>query len=217
MSKRITFKIYTEDEIRRISLVERPSFEEAQAIFQSVSTRINTGFTVKWVDDENEWITISSARDFEEAWEFAKELPNRVLKIKLYPVLPSKIALFSHHNKYVCAESNGDAVANRDAPLAWEHFQVEDKGGYIHLKSCHGKYLCAEPNGRVVCDRERADIWERWTVTRVSENLWCLKSYHGKYLCAELDGSLVANRKHNKAWEMFTVLDFSSRRSVRFA
>eukprot|EP01088_Endostelium_zonatum_P006759 TRINITY_DN188_c1_g1_i1.p1 TRINITY_DN188_c1_g1~~TRINITY_DN188_c1_g1_i1.p1 ORF type:complete len:216 (-),score=34.88 TRINITY_DN188_c1_g1_i1:88-735(-) len=204
MSKRITFKIYLKEEIRRVSLFDQPTLEELKALFQDVS-RMNSGFTIKWQDDEYEWITISSQRDLAEAWEFAQELPNRLLKIKLFQTRPSKIALRTWRNLYVCAELNGDAIANRERADIWEHFKVENHGDYVHLKSHHGMYLCAEPNGRVVCDRPRADIWERWTITEVGPDQWSLRSYHGKFLCAERDNSLVANRNHNRMWEFFTV------------
>ena len=56
-----------------------------------------------------------------------------------------KIALKSYHGKYVVAESDGAANANRAERDSWEIFTVEEVSfGRIALRSHHGKYLVAE-------------------------------------------------------------------------
>ena len=58
-----------------------------------------------------------------------------------------KVALKSHHGKWLCAESNGNAVCNRSSAQAWEIHTLEVAGnGKVGLKSCHGKYRSAQSN-----------------------------------------------------------------------
>ena len=65
----------------------------------------------------------------------------------------TQVTLLSFHNKYLCAEPQGNVVANRDAAKGWEQWtiQTDDKG--VTFKSTHGKYLSAQPDGSVVADR----------------------------------------------------------------
>ena len=117
-----------------------------------------------------------------------------------------KVGLKTHHNKYVVAETNGKANANRDWMLSHEIFSVtfigEDK---VQFKGHNGKYLVAELDGTVNADRDKASIWETWTVENKGIGL-AFKSFHGKYLVAELNGELKANRNVAAEWETFRVV-----------
>ena len=96
-----------------------------------------------------------------------------------------KVGLQTHHNKYVVAEHNGKANANRNNLDVWEIFSVvfigEDK---VQFRGHHGKYLVAEQDGTVNANRPQASTWETWTVENKGNGL-AFKSYHGKYLVAE--------------------------------
>jgi len=88
-----------------------------------------------------------------------------------------KVALRSAHGKFLCAETNGHVVSNRDAAGPWyafsppppyllSHFEFRETWFFQptatnegSFRSHHGKYLCAERNHSVVANRERADIW----------------------------------------------------------
>jgi len=99
--------------------------------------------------------------------------------------------------RYVVAESNGEANANRDWRGAWEEFKVEYLGNSkIALKSVHNKYLVAELNGDVNANRDRKDIWETFTIefNKFYKNTGevALKSFHNKYLFA-FRGQLYCN------------------------
>ena len=117
-----------------------------------------------------------------------------------------KVGLQTDHNKYVVAEDNGKANANRDNLGAWEIFVVtfigDDK---VQFKGHHGKYLVAEKDGTVNANRPQAWAWETWTVENKG-NGFAFKSYHGKYLVAESNGELNANRNHAYTWETFIVI-----------
>ncbi|MFH1465700.1 MAG: beta/gamma crystallin-related protein [Pseudomonadota bacterium] len=85
------------------------------------------------------------------------------------------ISLRSCHGKYVVAEANGEANANRGAIGDWERFVVirsgltahqsfVSHGDVISLRSCHGRYVVAEADGRARADRGAIGDWERWRI-----------------------------------------------------
>ena len=117
-----------------------------------------------------------------------------------------KVGLKSYHNKYVAAEVDGKANADRDWMLAHEIFSVtfigEDK---VQFKGHHGKYLVAEQDGTVNANQPQASTWETWTVENKGNGL-AFKSYDGKYLVAESNGELNANRNVASTFETFKVI-----------
>jgi len=134
-----------------------------------------------------------------------------------------KISLLSVHGKYVCAEDNGNAVANRPSPGPWEQLTIETSNPYspiyygqsVSFRGIHGKYLCAEDNGNAVANRPGPGPWETFVVVN-SENpnstglvrkhdKVAFRGCHGKFLCAEQNGDLVANRPGPGPWETFTI------------
>ena len=71
----------------------------------------------------------------------------------------------SYHGKYIVAESNGAANANRAETGPWEIFTVEEvSAGKIALRSHHGKYLVAESSYEVNANRDTRDSWEVFEV-----------------------------------------------------
>ena len=117
-----------------------------------------------------------------------------------------KVGLKSYHNKYVAAEVDGKANADRDWMLAHEIFSVtfigEDK---VQFKGHFGKYLVAEQDGTVNANQPQASTLETWTV-ELNGNGFAFKSYHGKYLVAESNGELNANHNHASTWETFRIV-----------
>jgi len=116
------------------------------------------------------------------------------------------ISLKSWQGKYMVAEPNGDANANRIHNLAWEKWLVVAMpGGKIALKGAHGKFLVAESNGAANANRLVASTWESFQAIPRGGNKFAFKSHHNKYLVAEPDGKLNANRNKALAWEEFQV------------
>ena len=106
-----------------------------------------------------------------------------------------KIGLKSVFSKYVVAERNGHANANRDKLDMWEQFFVEKKGNNkFAFKSHHGKYLIALPNGKVMANGPRPDTWETFTVEAMGLKT-AFKTHHNTYLFADRAGNLNAKRK----------------------
>ncbi len=124
---------------------------------------------------------------------------------------------FGSDYKFLVAEQNGSANANRTAGAQWESFLVQDtngntngndvkQGDKIALLSYHSKYLVAEPNGDVNANRTAIGDWEKWqvdTFNGVPNNsnncgllsttaIVGLKSHHGKYLQATSSGGAEA-------------------------
>jgi len=114
----------------------------------------------------------------------------------------SKISLKSWRNKYVVAESDGKANANKDSVQIWT--VVARPGGKIALKGSNGMYLVAERNGEANANRPWARSWETFQPIRVGDK-YAFKSHHNKYLEAEFDGSLIAISGRISSWAQFRV------------
>lgn len=117
-----------------------------------------------------------------------------------------QVTLKTAHGKYVVAESDGRANANRDAPGPWERWTVEHKGGNaVCFVGYSGKYLVAEVDGAANANRDGCGPYETFQLSSRGAQI-TLQSSHGKYLVAESDGTLNANRDGPpRAWETFTV------------
>ncbi|MEZ4451215.1 MAG: Cys-every-fifth RiPP peptide CefA [Nannocystaceae bacterium] len=86
------------------------------------------------------------------------------------------ISLRSVHGKYVVAEDNGTANANRGAIGPWEKWIVVRSGAgasdvfvthgdVLSLRSWKNLYLVAEDNGAANANRAAIGPWEQWTIT----------------------------------------------------
>ena len=117
------------------------------------------------------------------------------------------MSLKSNFGKYVVAEPNGDANANRAIASHYETWTLTFVDDYhVQFKSYHGKYLVAEPfTGKVNANRAVASHYETWTVVDKGAGKFAFQSYHGKYLVSETDGRLNADRYEAGAWETFEV------------
>ena len=120
----------------------------------------------------------------------------------------NKVVLKSYFGKYVCAEPDGAANANRINPDLRETFAVEDLGlNRIALKAYNGKYLVAEDENEGFNINSNRDIrrsWEIFTVEKVESGAVALKTAHRRYVVAEPDGTLRGDRKAAGKWEKFT-------------
>ena len=105
----------------------------------------------------------------------------------------NNISIKSAYGKYVVAEQDGSANANRDAQYRWEMWSVEQKGNdTFALGSYHGKYLVAENiNGEVNAGGSSASIWETYAVEQLGNDI-AFKTHHNTYLSADSAGNLNA-------------------------
>lgn len=126
------------------------------------------------------------------------------------------------NDRFLVAEKNGHANANRTNAAQWEKFLVLNESGKanwqkvlygnkISLLSYHDKFLVAEPNGEVNANRNALGPWEKWEIVRFNgappnnpnnnciflsapsqQGIVALKSYHGKYLQPDSGGGAKA-------------------------
>ena len=124
----------------------------------------------------------------------------------------STVALKSYSGKYVVAESDGTANANRTkSNLISTGFTVEDRGtGRISLLSHYGKYLFAvDRNGGYTINANRAIRHGTgqggvFTVEKQAGGTIALKTAHGRYVGTASDGRLMGSRTDASIWERFS-------------
>ena len=129
-----------------------------------------------------------------------------ILGTSMFGCSNDKVALKSYYGKYVVAESDGNANANRLLRGESEIFTVEKLGDdYCALKSKYGKYLVAESNEQDVnANRSVAGPWETFTVLKQTDGTYAIKTAHGRYLVAKPDGRLKGNSRGVGDQEKFT-------------
>lgn len=125
---------------------------------------------------------LNANRDENKEWEKFEIIRSGNTKNNIFVSYGDIISLKSYHNKFVVAESNGKANANRDKIGEWEKFTLirsgntQDEnffciGDIITLKSYHNKYVVAETNGTVNANRDRIGEWEKWTVIASADDV----------------------------------------------
>jgi hypothetical protein len=120
-----------------------------------------------------------------------------------------KVAIRSHHGKYVGAEPYGSLGANKSEIGDWEIWNVTFVGKEkVTFKSAHQKYLRAELDGKAAANRITAGNCEKFSVKIApGKGKFSFKSYHGTYLVAEWpSGKMNANRRVADLWETFSVI-----------
>ncbi|MEP7120756.1 MAG: cellulase family glycosylhydrolase [Byssovorax sp.] len=117
-------------------------------------------------------------------------------------------------NRFVCADNAGSTplIANRDAALGWEHFDVIQNGdGSVSFRAvANGRLVAAESSGNspLLADRDAVGDWEKFYPTQNSDGTFSFKAkVNGKFVCAESagKGALIANRDAIGLWEKFWV------------
>jgi hypothetical protein len=148
-------------------------------------------------------------RDAAKGWEaLTPEIDGKAVSVGGGGGGSRKFALRAHTGKYLCAETDGRLVCDRDSARQWETFEViPSSGGHVTIRSHHGKYLCSDSGDKAIVNRDGAREWEQWTVVDQGSSRVALRDYRGKYLCVEPGGSIVVNRDAAREWETFTVVD----------
>jgi len=108
-----------------------------------------------------------------------------------------------HINKYLCAESNGVAIANRSSANEWETFYVHPVGHRIALESAHEMYLAADLNGEVKFNRDTVRDLEMFEPIPLGQDIWAFKTVHGTYFYPEEDedGKVYSDSQEMGEWE----------------
>ena len=165
------------------------------------------GFNIGWVCPQQCISTEDNAAPYCQASNRNKAPCRVTTKGNIFGCSNNKIALKSYHGKYVVAEINGDANANREKRDIWEIFTVGVVGpNTISLKSYHGKYLVAEDgsqNYEINANRRNPDAGTIFTVEKQQGGTIALKTVRGRYVVAERNGSLRGDRLAAQEWERF--------------
>lgn len=130
---------------------------------------------------------LNANRDVADSWEKFEIVRSGDTKNNIYVTFGDTISLRSCHGKYVVAESDGSANANRDDIGDWEKFTLYRSGDtqnvnffcigdVISLKSCHGKFVVAESDGNVNANRDQIGGWEKWTISAAAEDVKTLSA-----------------------------------------
>jgi len=109
----------------------------------------------------------------------------------------------THYGKFVAAEEDGTASADRQLSRASEKFTpMKYSANVMSFKASHGKFLVCEPDGQVKADREFMRTWEAFHVYKSSacpnRNLGSIciaikSAEHDKWLRATEDGELLCD------------------------
>jgi len=121
------------------------------------------------------------------------------------------ISLRSYHGKYVVAEVDGKAKADRTAIGPWEKWTILDPNnsgsravipdnGRMALQSVHGKYLVAEADHTVNANRTAIGPWETWALIKgaVGEE----KIDAAEVVSHDLPSSMIAGATYNASVTM---------------
>jgi len=109
------------------------------------------------------------------------------------------VTIQAPNGKFLCTETNGTVVANREKAGGWESFTLDVNRGGFSLKSAHGKYLCADKT--VIANRDRAGGWETFHFTReglphpISSGQYIIKTFYGNFWNVSKDGELFQGKE----------------------
>lgn len=117
----------------------------------------------------------------------------------------------SDHGKYVVAENNGNALANRTAIGVWEQFNMEIVGSdKVAFKSYHGTYLTAHSDNRVTAESENDSESQHFKVIESDNGRLAFQASNGRYLGADTSGNLDTNATQIGEYQKFRPSDSSS-------
>eukprot|EP01088_Endostelium_zonatum_P008538 TRINITY_DN215_c0_g1_i1.p1 TRINITY_DN215_c0_g1~~TRINITY_DN215_c0_g1_i1.p1 ORF type:complete len:345 (-),score=82.03 TRINITY_DN215_c0_g1_i1:15-1049(-) len=79
---RLLLKVKVASDIHRYTFTDRPSFEE---LCNVIVPKNRFNYTIKYIDDEQDLISLTNERELEEAWMFGLALKPAILRITLVP------------------------------------------------------------------------------------------------------------------------------------
>eukprot|EP01090_Pellita_catalonica_P012762 TRINITY_DN2852_c0_g1_i1.p1 TRINITY_DN2852_c0_g1~~TRINITY_DN2852_c0_g1_i1.p1 ORF type:complete len:514 (-),score=109.86 TRINITY_DN2852_c0_g1_i1:33-1574(-) len=78
----VTLKITYNKDIRRLTLAEKPSIDKLQTIVENLFTpTLSSAFVLKYLDDEGDFVSITHARELDEAWIMASASKPSILRV----------------------------------------------------------------------------------------------------------------------------------------
>lgn len=80
----VTLKIKFNEDVRRITLDKPTKFAELRTVLSGLFRSLPENYVLKYVDEEEDLITISSDMELEEAFELAKKSPIKILRLNIH-------------------------------------------------------------------------------------------------------------------------------------
>jgi len=117
---KVLLKIKLGEDIRRVTLNDRPAFESLVVLLNNLFPGEKGGLLIKYVDDEGDLVSITHDSELIEAWSFASEVSSTKPILRL--VLERKPVMSKDKDKEKCEvqvqeEQNGDMTINLDLNL----------------------------------------------------------------------------------------------------
>ncbi len=136
-----------------------------------------------------------------------KEKPDIILNIMLetglnkiieFPFKPSvsekQIHLKASNNKYVCAASTNNIIANRqDAGLLETYTLIKYDKNECAILAYNNFFLSSNlgSHGEITAGTEKLNGWEKFSITKLNNGYVAFKAYNGKYLSLNLKTNLI--------------------------
>eukprot|EP01102_Stenamoeba_stenopodia_P006972 TRINITY_DN194_c0_g1_i1.p1 TRINITY_DN194_c0_g1~~TRINITY_DN194_c0_g1_i1.p1 ORF type:complete len:356 (-),score=105.08 TRINITY_DN194_c0_g1_i1:114-1181(-) len=79
----LTLKIKFNEDVRRITLDKPTKFAELRTVLSGLFRALPENYVLKYVDEEEDLITISSDMELEEAFELARKSPIKILRLNI--------------------------------------------------------------------------------------------------------------------------------------
>jgi hypothetical protein len=76
-------KIKFNDDVRRITLENAPTFAELQGILRDLFRSLPENFVVKYTDEEEDLVSMCSDLELKEAFEIANQSPSKILRMNI--------------------------------------------------------------------------------------------------------------------------------------
>lgn len=76
-------KIKFNDDVRRITLENAPTFVELQGILRDLFRQLPESFVVKYTDEEEDLVSMCSDMELKEAFEIANQSPTKILRMNI--------------------------------------------------------------------------------------------------------------------------------------
>jgi len=78
---KVTSKFQFKQDLRRLTFTERPSLSTLQTTLHSLfSPELPSTFTLKYIDEENDKITVSHDSELAEAWSYASKKQPAIIR-----------------------------------------------------------------------------------------------------------------------------------------
>src|SRR5688500_4640456 len=91
MNSNLVIKFKLGEETRRITLKENPTFSQLEELLSQIFPSFSTGFVVKYLDDDEDLVTVSTDIELHEALNLPTTQNSKVLRLSIFPKVPQQL------------------------------------------------------------------------------------------------------------------------------